>query len=259
MKPGDIPVLEAVGSIPARSASTSAGRIRKGQPLTPALMQPLQADGVECLGGSGSLAVAALVLAAGSSRRFGNANKLLATRADKPLLVHVLDALRHSEVDHAVVVTGHDARSVAILCKAACHDSNMAIRTVHNALHASGMASSLVRGIAELGAAGVDAVIVCLADMPDVTPGVINALVAAFRLHPGKALYIPTYEGKRGNPVLIAASLFDLVLTLDGDVGARVLARQFPDSVLEVPCDSAGVLLDIDVPADLQVSCDDDW
>ena len=66
-----------------------------------------------------------------------------------------------------------------------------------------------------------------------------------------KALYIPTFNGQRGNPVIIAASLFDSVLQLEGDVGARVLARTFPDSVVEVPCGDSGVLVDIDTQDDL--------
>ncbi len=198
-----------------------------------------------------SLTIAALVLAAGSSRRFGSHNKLLANRDDKPLLRHVLDAVQGSEVKRALVVTGHDAESVELLCKTAGRVPGTPIATVHNTLHASGMASSLICGIAELGEGDVDGVIVCLGDMPEVTSAVIDSLCTAFRENPGKSLYIPTHEGKRGNPVLIAASLFDSVLMLEGDVGARVLARQFPDSVLEVACDSSGVLMDIDVPSDL--------
>lgn len=195
--------------------------------------------------------VAALVMAAGSSRRFGAANKLLATRADKALLSHVLETVKHSNVDNALVVTGHDAESVGQLCEAAGRGAQMNLAQVHNPLHASGMASSLICGIAELAEGGADAVIVCLGDMPDVTTRVMNELLAAYRSQPGKALYIPTFEGRRGNPVLIAASLFDSVLMLEGDVGARVLARQFPDSVLEVPCETSGVLMDVDTPADL--------
>lgn len=200
---------------------------------------------------SGGLGVAALVLAAGSSRRFGADNKLLASRDARPLLGHVLQTVQNSQVDRALVVTGHDAESVGLVCDDVSQGADKPFAQVHNPLHASGMASSLICGIAELAEAGVDAVIVCLGDMPAVTPQVLNQLVAAFREQPGKALYIPTFEGQRGNPVLIAASLFDSVLMLEGDTGARVLARQFPDSVVEVPCESAGVLMDIDVPADL--------
>lgn len=200
---------------------------------------------------SGKLPVAALVLAAGSSRRFGPDNKLLATRASRPLLSHVLGSVKLSEVDRILLVTGHDATAVSTLCEHVNQEEGTRVAQRHNPLHASGMASSLICGIADLSEQGADAVLVCLGDMPDVNASTMNALVRAFRENPDKALYIPTFDGQRGNPVLIAASLFDSVLMLEGDVGARVLARQFPDSVREVPCDSPAVLVDIDELSDL--------
>lgn len=201
---------------------------------------------------SDNLRVAALVLAAGSSRRFGADNKLLAYRDSRPLLGHVLDSVKLSDTDTILMVTGHDVDAVSTLCNATNQSGGTRIAQRHNPLHASGMASSLICGISELGEQGADAVMVCLGDMPEVSAAVMNTLIQTFREIPDKALYIPTFDGQRGNPVLIAASLFDSVLMLEGDVGARVLARQFPDSVCEVPCESAGVLMDVDVPADLQ-------
>ncbi len=200
---------------------------------------------------SGSLSVMALILAAGSSSRFGKDNKLLAQRHSRPVLAHVLEEVQHSAVDAALLVTGHDAGPVGALCDVQSTMNDMPVSQIHNPLYASGMSSSLVRGVAELTARGADAALVCLGDMPDASRQVMDALITAFREHPGKALYIPTFNGQRGNPVIIAASLFDSVLQLEGDVGARVLARTFPDSVVEVPCGDSGVLVDIDTQDDL--------
>ncbi|ASJ74338.1 NTP transferase domain-containing protein [Granulosicoccus antarcticus] len=200
---------------------------------------------------SGRLSVAALVLAAGSSTRFGEQNKLLALRHSRPVLAHVLEEVEHSTAGSAVLVTGHEADQVGQLCNTSWRSQEMPISVVHNPLYATGMASSLVRGVAELSARGTDAALVCLGDMPNASRQVMEALIQAFRQAPDKALYIPTFNGRRGNPVIIAASLFDSVLMLEGDVGARVLARQFPDSVVEVACAEPGVLLDIDTPDDL--------
>lgn len=197
------------------------------------------------------LSVMALILAAGSSTRFGSTNKLLAHRHSRPVLAHVLEEVQHSAVGGALLVTGHDAEPVGELCDAQSRMHEMSVTQVHNPLYASGMASSLVRGVAELAARGADAALVCLGDMPDASRQVMDALIMAFRENPGKALYIPVFNGQRGNPVIIAASLFDSVLQLEGDVGARVLARTFPDSVLEVACGDAGVLVDIDTQDDL--------
>ena len=183
--------------------------------------------------------------------RFGKDNKLLAQRHSRPVLAHVLEEVQHSAADCALLVTGHDAGPVGELCDVQSNAHDMPVSQVHNPLYASGMASSLVRGVAELTARGADAALVCLGDMPDASRQVMDELIMAFRENPGKALYIPTFNGQRGNPVIIAASLFDSVLRLEGDVGARVLARTFPDSVVEVPCGEPGVLLDIDTTDDL--------
>lgn len=195
--------------------------------------------------------IAALVLAAGSSKRFGSDNKLLTRSAGKPLLGSVLNSLEQSMLQDILLVTGHDADAVCRLCDEHQRHSEKTITRLHNARHDSGMASSLICGISECSDRGVDAVLVCLADMPLIDAELIDVLVSAWRNQPGKSLYIPVFSGQRGNPVIIDASLFDSVLRLEGDVGARVLARQFPDSVQEVRCDSHAVLLDVDTPEDL--------
>ncbi|MFK7894133.1 MAG: NTP transferase domain-containing protein [Granulosicoccus sp.] len=191
--------------------------------------------------------VSALLLCAGSSRRFGESNKLLTLWSGKPLLQHALLALCASKVHSITLVTGHEPEQIKTSASTLQHSRSL--QFVHNEAHGTGMASSLVKGLsAQINA---DAVLVCLADMPQVTDDVVNTLIDAFQQHPDRALYIPTYQGTRGNPVLIARRLFDSILTLEGDTGARVLAKQFPDSVLEVPVDCKGILKDVDTRGDL--------
>jgi len=113
------------------------------------------------------------------------------------------------------------------------------------------MASSVVCGFSAL--IESDAIVVCLGDMPNVSNRIVDALVNAFSQSPDKAIYIPVFEGQRGNPVLIARRLFDSVLTLQGDTGARALANQFADSIHEVVVDERGVRQDVDTAADFAV------
>ena len=202
----------------------------------------------------GLLRVAALVLAAGQSTRFGVDNKLLAYRGAAAVLSQVLAAVQGSCVDSAWIVTGHEAAQVRELAQSSWTSTMLPLTEIYNPQFASGMASSLVHGVAALDGTKVDAVLVCLGDMPEVTSEVIDTLACAFRLDPLHALYIPTWQGRLGNPVLIAAAWFDSVLGLTGDVGARILAETCPDRVKEVPCHSAAILLDIDTPDDLQKS-----
>lgn len=192
--------------------------------------------------------VSALLLCAGSSNRFGATNKLLANWQGAPLIRQTLQNVVTSAVDSTLIVTGHEHRKIRTSTENLHPDHT--IHYLHNEAHSTGMASSLIKGVSAL--IDSDAVVVCLGDMPMVQSSTIDKLVGAFKNHPDKALYIPTYGGKRGNPVLIARRLFDSILSLTGDTGARVLARQFPDTVMEIPIDNPQILTDIDTPDDLQ-------
>lgn len=190
------------------------------------------------------LQATALVLAAGRSKRFGVENKLLSTWREKSLLDHVLDALARSECSTTLVVTGCDNERV----EAGLRKRRPPVSWLHHAGFESGMAGSLACGIAAL--LDRDAVLVCLADMPTISPDTISALMQAATAVPDALFVVPVHAGRRGNPVLIRQALFDDVLALQGDVGARAIAERWPDCVLEVPVDDEGVLLDVDIPAD---------
>ena len=194
--------------------------------------------------------VSALLLGAGSSSRFGEANKLLVRWRGEPLIQHVLKTIAASDVSGTLLVTGHEGDRIKKHANKVEGISNL--RLLHNNAYSTGMASSLIKGVSAL--IDSDAIIVCLGDMPFVSSAVINELLDVFKQRSDKALYIPTYEGRRGNPVLIARQLYDSVLNLEGDTGARVLARRFPDTVMEVPTDCAGILHDVDTPADLDAN-----
>ena len=75
------------------------------------------------------------------------------------------------------------------------------VTIVHNANFAEGLSTSLKRGLAAL-TAETDAVLVCLGDMPLVDAPAIDRLIAAFNVTEHRTICVPTYEGKRGNPVL---------------------------------------------------------
>jgi molybdenum cofactor cytidylyltransferase len=81
-----------------------------------------------------------------------------------------------------------------------------------------------------------------------VTAAAIGKLVAAFNPTEGRAIVVPVFQGKRGNPVLFARAFVDEMRAAEGDVGARALLSQHADAVYEVETD-AGVLADADTPA----------
>ncbi len=84
--------------------------------------------------------------------------------------------------------------------------------------------------------------------MPRVRPAHIEALLGAFDPDDGRAICVPTWEGRRGNPVLFAARYFPEMCAVTGDVGARAVLERHAASVCAVPMDDQGVTLDVDTP-----------
>ena len=184
--------------------------------------------------------IAALVLAAGRSSRMGS-NKLLAEVDGQPMVTHVVDAALASQARPVVVVTGNEADRVA----AALGDRP--VRRVDNPDFAAGISSSLKAGLRALGP-DIDGVLVCLADMPRLGPATLDRLIAAFNPVEGRAICVPTWNGKRGNPVLWSRRFFAEMAELAGDVGARHLIGEHSELVCEVAMPDDSVLLDIDTP-----------
>ena len=189
--------------------------------------------------------IAGLVLAAGQSRRMGSINKLLADIDGQPMVSHSTRIVTESEASPVVAVTGHQADNVA----KALEPYDLTI--VHNPYYAEGISGSLQRGLSAL-PKDVDGVIICLGDMPKVASTVINKLIAAFNPVEQRAICIPTWHGKRGNPVLLASRFFDEIHEISGDVGARGLLGAYPELIYEVEIESDAILTDIDTPQALE-------
>ena len=189
--------------------------------------------------------IAALVLAAGQSRRMGPDNKLLAEVNGKPMVVRAVEAVLASQAEPVIVVTGHQRDRVEAAL------AGLGQRSVHNPDYAQGLSTSLHRGLAAL-PAGTDGVVVALGDMPRVEAAAIDRLIAAFNPLEGRAICVPTWHGKRGNPVLFARRFLAEMQEIAGDIGARHLIGEYPELVAEVAMDETdaghGVLLDVDTP-----------
>ena len=185
----------------------------------------------------------ALVLAAGSATRFGG-RKLLADWNGAPLLHAALAAARAAPVEGVTVVTGADAAEIEACVTA----FDPAIPRVHAPDHGQGMAASLRAGVAAL-PADTQGVFVFLGDMPRVPRAVLQPLAEAVRA--GALAVAPVFQGRRGNPVILARELFATVATLTGDTGARDLLNDLGARLVLVESPDDGVLFDVDVPGDL--------
>jgi molybdenum cofactor cytidylyltransferase len=183
---------------------------------------------------------AAVLLAAGESRRMGEANKLLERVDGIPMVARVVAALKASRASQVVVITGHEHDRV----REALADHE--VRFVHNPDYAQGMSTSVRAGIDALGE-DVDAALFALGDMPWIQSGHIDALLAAF--DPEVApICVPVFDRKRGNPVLWSSRYFPQMRALTGDVGARRLLSDYAEDVRLVHMSDAAVLIDVDTP-----------
>ena len=185
-------------------------------------------------------AVAAVVLAAGSSSRLGQP-KQLAPIAGRPALAYTLDALRASRVDRIMLVLGHAADEIA----AALDLTDITV--VRNDAYAEGQSTSVRAGVKSLGD-DVAAALMVVGDQPLLAPTVVDAILRAYE-QTGGPFIVPVYDGEWGNPVLLARATWPLLENLKGDTGARPILRKHMDMVLEVPMPGS-LLDDIDTPDD---------
>ncbi len=188
--------------------------------------------------------IAAVVLAAGQSRRMGKRNKLLSDLDGTVMIARVVAHALASRADPVIVVTGHEAEAVRQAL------AGRDVEFVHNPDYASGLSTSLKAGIAAV-PADADGAIACLGDMPRVGAGHMDKLIAAFDPEEGRAICVPTKDGKRGNPVLWGADLFADIGHIEGDVGARHIIGRYAELVCEVGMDDDAIFMDVDTPAAL--------
>ena len=186
--------------------------------------------------------VRAVVLAAGQSRRMGRPKQLLPW-GTTTMLGQTLHLLRQTDVHDILVVTGAAAQAVS--AEAAAQE----VPTLHNPAYATHeMIGSLQSALRAL-PANIAAILVVLADQPQIEPALVDQLLAAWWQGKGRII-APQFEGHRGNPVLIDRAHFAELLALGPDAAPRDLLHHHAVHLVDAP--SAAVLQDIDDPGDYQ-------
>ena len=189
--------------------------------------------------------IAAVVLAAGRSRRMAPHNKLLIPdKAGKPMIARVVDNVLSSNARPVLVVLGHMAEQIEHAL------GGRPVRYVHADDYAEGLSASLKAGIAAV-PAECAAAVVCLGDMPLVTGRMIDRLLAAYDAEEGRQIVLPTFRGKQGNPMLWDRRFFPEILGISGDSGARFLVGKHAEVVAEVEMADDAVLRDFDTTESL--------
>lgn len=186
--------------------------------------------------------VIALVMAAGASRRFGNADKRVAALPDgRTLLGATVESLWSGFRDVRVVIGADDTRADLQLPSA-----TPILRAPHAA---RGMGSSIADAIHALEEARPAAVAICLGDMPWIQASTLTLL--AHNAAPDRILR-PVHHDQPGHPVLFGRTFLPALAGLSGDTGARPIIQKHPESLTSVRVDDPGTLADLDYPSQLR-------
>jgi molybdenum cofactor cytidylyltransferase len=183
--------------------------------------------------------VAAILLAAGQSLRFGAADKLFAEIDGEPLLMHAARRIIELEPARRIAVCS-DARGAAVDLLSA-----LGFEIAVNPRPERGLSSSLACGMAAAATGPADAALIALADMPFVSLRHLRSLLAAF--DPSDAPVVGSARnGLAMPPALFARAMFAPLQQAQGDQGGRKLLAAA--RLVEAP---AAELADVDVPEDL--------
>ena len=188
-----------------------------------------------------------ILLAAGFSRRFGSEDKLLQRLSDGRTIAEVAAQTLITALPTSVVAVRAENTQLGQALErlgfhvAYCHsqDKEMADSLV-TALRLAAKLNKECKGY-----------VIALADMPSISMNTIRAV--ANEVMAGADIVQPTYQGQRGHPVGFSSKYQDDLLRLKGDEGARSIIQQHREQLRLLPCDDAGILADIDTPADLML------
>jgi molybdenum cofactor cytidylyltransferase len=182
--------------------------------------------------------IAGLILAAGESSRMGTDKATLAYRG-RTFLEAIVQTLGQADIGRIVVVLGHHAEEIQR------HVKLEAAQVVINPAYRSGQTSSLQAGLRSLSADDLEAIVLCLVDHPGVSAETVRGLVASFR-DCRAPVVIPTYQGRRGHPVLIGRQVFKELLELACDAGADSVVRKYRPATQFVEVEDEGIVTDVD-------------
>lgn len=181
---------------------------------------------------------AAILLAAGQSRRMGTQNKLLLPVAGVPMVRHVVDQIAAAIDGPVLVVLGHQAESIT-----AALDGSSA-ETVFNPQFAAGQFTSVASGLRH--ADDAEMLLIGLSDLPLLRARDIQTLIDAHRSANTGKISIPVNGTKRGNPIVVPRCLRARLLEDPKNPGCQKFTRLHPELVQEMTLTAKGFYVDID-------------
>lgn len=187
--------------------------------------------------------ISAIILAAGQSQRMGQ-NKFLLPWGKKKMIKQTLEIYLESPLAEIILVLGHEAERILE------EISPLPVKIMINSAYPEGMSSSLRCGLLAVNQE-TTGILIALGDQPGIRREVVADLVGAFqKFYPRQNIFVPTYAGQRGHPVIFSKKFFGEIEQLRGDVGGREILSRNETEILEVQVESEGILWDIDTMED---------
>lgn len=187
--------------------------------------------------------ISALVLAAGLSTRMGRLKQLL-PYGERTVIEQVVAVLLSCSIDEIIVVLGHrDSEIRAALAP-------YPVRVTFNSRYQEEMLTSIQRGWSQVSRQS-DGVMHVLGDQPHLPPSIVEQLIAAFRADKA-GIFIPSFNNRRGHPILIPACFRDEIAALPVDATMRDFMRAHVADIHHLTVTSDAILRDMDTPADYQ-------
>jgi len=188
--------------------------------------------------------IGAIILAAGTSSRFGDDKRKARLASGKMLIEQTLDnILPHFD---AVILTLQND-DIEFQKRLETNYEGQALSIFRAPDSALGMGHSLANTISQV--SSCDGAFVFLADMPNISSRTVASLTKALRVD---RIVLPVHDSQRGHPVGFGSQFFDQLSALKGDTGAKAVLKNNAEEVLEIYVADPGVLQDIDQPIDLE-------
>jgi len=187
--------------------------------------------------------ISAIVLAAGLSTRMGNENKLLLPWKGTTVVAHVVNQLLDAAVDEVIVVLGYEADLVKRTIT-----KNVRIRFVYNEDFEKGMTTSIQKGVAAADP-NSKGFMICLSDLVLMESSDYNKIADAWQkefVQDGKTIVLPTYKGKRGNPIVFSAFYKETILQHDKMNGCKAIVQTNTAHLIKLDFNNDHILKDID-------------
>ena len=200
------------------------------------------------------LMIIALILAAGESLRFKQNKLLTEVQPQKKVINYLIEYSHGSNLDNIVFVLGY---SPELLINELNNFKSTKIEYIINSEYKKGgMTSSIKTGLNFIltNHTQIDAVLITPADIPFITTKIWNEIIDAFYVNNQQfKIIIPTYEGKKGHPILLSRELFPSIQNIsENSQGLKAIISKYWDEILFLELSYPGILFDIDDPKDLE-------